>query len=72
MAPARPAWVAWVLLQDIPPGALGFSLDLTTTGLLDALGRPKSAWDRVSEPNRPLIRKRPRPTAWGRGVWQSQ
>lgn len=72
MAPARPAWVAWVLLQDIPPGALGFSLDLTTTGLLDALGRPKSAWDRVSEPNRPLIRKRPRPTALGRGVWQSQ
>lgn len=71
MAPARPAWVAWVLLQDIPPGALGFSLDLTTTGLLDALGRPKSAWDRVSEPVRPLIRKRPRPTAGGRGVWQS-
>ncbi|MBL0249901.1 MAG: hypothetical protein IPQ26_04450 [Elusimicrobia bacterium] len=69
--PARPAWVAWVLLQDIPPGALGFSLDLTTTGLLDALGRPKSAWDRVSEPVRPLIRKRPRPTAGGRGVWQS-
>lgn len=72
MAPARPAWVAWVLLHDIPPGALGLGLDLTTSGFLDARGRPKSAWNRVSEPVRPAIRKRIHPTALGRGVWQSE
>lgn len=69
LSSARPAWVAWVLLHDIPSGALGFSLDLTTTGLLDVHGFPKPAWRQViSGSPRGGVRERPR--SQSRGVWE--
>lgn len=69
MSFARPAWVAWVLLHDIPAGTLGFTSELTTTGLLDGHGFPKPAWRRMlSGSRRQGVSRRPRIQT--RGVWQ--
>lgn len=71
MSYARPAWVAWVLLHDIPSGTLGLSLDLTTSGFFDEHGFPKPAWRRlVSGSRRPGEIRRVRGQT--RGVWETE
>jgi len=68
---ARPAWVAWVLLHDIPSGTLGFTSELTTTGLLDEHGFPKPSWRRMlSGSRRQGVSRRVRSQA--RGVWEME